>query len=378
MSTKEKQQAAAAAESDDEGLIGSVDFLSADFDPDAALTDPSVVPPLPHVDPLDNVSMCKKLLPNYVAPNARKSESAKLQSEKYKHRALQPKLQAGETWKRFLASIHAKIHKDSPLACLKEAVRSGAPYKVWIRRRATMRSTLTGTIRAFDKHWNLIMADVLEEYAPPSHAPWESRGQASRTTWAGEIAAAAEALEKMDLGEKASPEPATSSLTAILDDDVPEYEETPSPEKRRPGRNPQKGEGGEEGDDAVAAAQPRKGKRREHEAKAQMPCRRRIGQMFVKGNGIVMVAPLNPPRKKAPRQGKGSAKEPMVSDGEEHRAAAAPSDGGQGGEAATTKAETALTNEGNDTDERAGELKANKEEASTDQDDLGTEEGECL
>ena len=77
---------------EDEAVVGSTDFLSADFDPEAALADPNTVslyfqcfrqlilnvqrPPVPDAPVMDNVNMCKKLLPNYEAPTSRKSEAS--------------------------------------------------------------------------------------------------------------------------------------------------------------------------------------------------------------------------------------------------------------------------------------------------------------
>ena len=86
--------------------------------------------------------------------------------EKYKARATLPKVNADAAFAKLNESIQARIKDESPLAWLKGAVSDKVRCTVVLRRRATVRGTMTGQIAAFDKHWNLFMK-ALHRPAPP-------------------------------------------------------------------------------------------------------------------------------------------------------------------------------------------------------------------
>jgi len=51
-----------------------------------------------------------------------------------------------------------------PLGELRQYFASSAKIMVRIRRQHTLRGTCTGTLLAFDKHWNMVLKDVHEDY----------------------------------------------------------------------------------------------------------------------------------------------------------------------------------------------------------------------
>lgn len=51
-----------------------------------------------------------------------------------------------------------------PMSVLRECCETGARVKVWTRGPAAVRGVITGFIAAFDKHWNLALTDVDEQF----------------------------------------------------------------------------------------------------------------------------------------------------------------------------------------------------------------------
>jgi len=220
-------------------------------------------------------------------------QAAKALHEKYKARATLPKLNADAALAKLNESIQHRIKDDCPLAWLKGAVSGKVRCQVILRRRATVRGTLTGFIAAFDKHWNLLMKDVVEVTEVPTRPAWESRARRERVTWAGDIARAGEDDSEgpeqgsQHDGDKEEPaaasastpsqETGTGTLAGLLEDDAPDFEEEPSPVKVRP-----------EEDKVPAAPLRRRGVDRK-----VVPIQRRtrrMQQVFVKGNSIIAVS----------------------------------------------------------------------------------------
>merc|ERR1719166_778175 len=54
--------------------------------------------------------------------------------------------------------------QTGPLAVLRDCARAGTRVKVWTRGPANIRGFLSGFLVAFDKHWNLALTDVDEQF----------------------------------------------------------------------------------------------------------------------------------------------------------------------------------------------------------------------
>jgi len=58
---------------------------------------------------------------------------------------------------------------QGPMSVLQKCVENQTRVKVLTRKLNGVRGTCTGILIAFDKHWNLAMADVDETYSRPRH-----------------------------------------------------------------------------------------------------------------------------------------------------------------------------------------------------------------
>lgn len=55
--------------------------------------------------------------------------------------------------------------RTGPMSVLRDCVETGARVKVWTRGPTSVRGVMTGFIVAFDKHWNLALTDVDEQFS---------------------------------------------------------------------------------------------------------------------------------------------------------------------------------------------------------------------
>jgi len=163
-------------------IVPEVDFFSELFDPLRALHELKELPPsLPKVKPFDNLSRCRFLLPhgdpNYapskpkikVDENIPKYEletkeidkkriliKRELREERKKQEQQQPKLTV-------LGEITSKC-SSGPMSLLKVCMEQKCRVRVAIRRVAEIRGYCTGLLRAYDKHVNLVLSNVEEDY----------------------------------------------------------------------------------------------------------------------------------------------------------------------------------------------------------------------
>ncbi|MCO5569399.1 hypothetical protein L7F22_023111 [Adiantum nelumboides] len=152
---------------------GSLDFFSPDFDPLQALHARDLLPPNPRVRPLDNLSSCRRILPEEVpesiinapakAPRSVESIQAQERAKAHKSVLLQ-KAAERERHVKIFDKI-AEKSKQGPLSLLAECYQCKLRIKVWTRHTHGVRGTLTGSLIAFDKHINLVLRDIDEEYS---------------------------------------------------------------------------------------------------------------------------------------------------------------------------------------------------------------------
>ncbi|KAI5054921.1 hypothetical protein GOP47_0030066 [Adiantum capillus-veneris] len=152
---------------------GSLDFFSPDFDPLKALHARDLLPPNPRVRPLDNLSSCRRILPEEVpesiinapakAPRSVESIQAQERAKAHKSVLLQKAAERERQVKIF--DKIAEKSKHGPLGLLAECYQCKLRIKVWTRHTHGVRGTLIGFLIAFDKHLNLVLRDIDEEYS---------------------------------------------------------------------------------------------------------------------------------------------------------------------------------------------------------------------
>lgn len=172
-----------------------LNFASPDFDPLLALTTEGVVPPVADAPPLDYLAKCRVLLPeehedyhSALPPRTRATASRNVVTSDKKPKArlvdrfttkfrAPPALPVGHSTEFDVAKASAfgrqrlprtktksapKAPVRGPMHLLTSLFERKAKVKVWIRRWKGLRGTCVGYLKAYDKHFNLVLLDVDE------------------------------------------------------------------------------------------------------------------------------------------------------------------------------------------------------------------------
>eukprot|EP00966_Prymnesium_polylepis_P195589 4533777-Prymnesium_polylepis.1 len=175
----------------------SLNLLLPDFDPEEALSVESISLPFPNVPPLDNISQCRRLLPEGAADAIQTERHLKPGS---KH-ANAPKLPATssadavgvetaasssssqpeqKTDKGSLAHQWAHSFDDGPLNLLKRLantrINRGRQVRVVVRRQFGVRSICQGELQLFDRHLNLVLLHATESAVVQPQGPRPAPG----------------------------------------------------------------------------------------------------------------------------------------------------------------------------------------------------------
>eukprot|EP00937_MAST-01D_sp_MAST-1D-sp2_P000885 g885.t1 len=157
----------AAAAAPGHAGLAQLNFSSPLFDPFMALC-MKVVPPCPGMVPLDNVSKARAFLPaghehacktvvmehrDSVTSDKRLKEIAKYKKAPGEDRPMHKALSS-------IAATAAQVY--GPLSLLLTCFTDKRRVCVTIRRVNRVHGTCTGLLRAFDKHMNMVLADVVE------------------------------------------------------------------------------------------------------------------------------------------------------------------------------------------------------------------------
>jgi small nuclear ribonucleoprotein (snRNP)-like protein len=179
----------------------ALDFRSPHFNPLLALNTPGVIPPIPNARPLDNISAFRNLLPqahpdhrdrakrsttpvpakassrrattstvkqeidldssttiNVMASTTVDEKAAAATShEQYTTKAQQDPLQV-------VMALAVGEHAKGPMSLLMRLYKENRRVCIMIRNVNSIRGVCTGLLKAFDKHFNVILTDVTEEY----------------------------------------------------------------------------------------------------------------------------------------------------------------------------------------------------------------------
>ena len=196
-----------AGESSQDVLNG----LSVAFDARAALAAPrsAVTMPFPRALARDNIAACRRLVPpELIKAKAKRGESKRSgkghlataswtetvirRSKNARANAGRRRATAAEREARVaalrahrppMADLIAGTHPPGPLDALVAAYEAGACVRVGIRALSAMRGTWVGTLVAFDKHLNLVLARATESYRLSADAP----GTALRTRYLPQV-----------------------------------------------------------------------------------------------------------------------------------------------------------------------------------------------
>lgn len=169
-----------------------LDFFSPLFDPVLALTLPGVDPPLRDVKKRANLTQCLDLLPathpeyvaagttaankpvsasSVVAAPASVSHASKEAGDVFLMfgKVIPPSIQTRLLPSSSSTASNVPPQMEGPLVVLRKLLLKKCRIRVVIRRAAEVRGTCEGLIRAYDKHMNLILMDVDEQWTRWEH-----------------------------------------------------------------------------------------------------------------------------------------------------------------------------------------------------------------
>ena len=153
-----------------------LDFFSASFDAALALATPGVEPPVKDAPILDTLAKCRVLLPPEMEeslaaapPPVRAAPRPEAVAARERALARQAALASRErallARPPLLPALHAALAASGgPLTLLSTALERRARVRVVTRHSQGVRGVAVGFVRAFDRFFNLVLADVEEHY----------------------------------------------------------------------------------------------------------------------------------------------------------------------------------------------------------------------
>ena len=168
-----------AAGADDPRL----DFFSASFDAALALATPSLPPPRPRVRTLESLALCEALLPPEVdvgggaqgrprrqQPQRRRNEEEVAEQQARRQYAIERGARAHRRAQSAADAVAASFEAiagdaaKGPLRVLAVAAADARRVRVVTRHRKGVRGSMVGRVLLFDRHCNIVMRDVDEEF----------------------------------------------------------------------------------------------------------------------------------------------------------------------------------------------------------------------
>jgi len=151
--------------------------LRAIYDPAFEVSDNAVVQ--------DNVEKCIAVIEGRVrTKKVVKEEERKGEEEVKLERQFRPEQLAQPTRPRRMKKgvLERMKEAEGPLGGLRKLVEQGTKARVWTRGVQGVRGVATGFIVAFDKHWNLAMKDVEEQFTRRRTSKVPALGQGKQET----------------------------------------------------------------------------------------------------------------------------------------------------------------------------------------------------
>ncbi|EGZ16918.1 hypothetical protein PHYSODRAFT_377272, partial [Phytophthora sojae] len=146
-----------------------LDFRSAQFDALKALQAPKKLLNLPVATayPLDNIQKCRHLLPESDASRQTLVTRPKKASPSVAEaKAAVTKKTSAVTATPSLFEQLADTYLEGPFRVLRRCFLERMRVFVVVRRVNSVRGTCSGFLKAFDKHMNLVLLDVTQEFVP--------------------------------------------------------------------------------------------------------------------------------------------------------------------------------------------------------------------
>ncbi len=162
-------------------IAARLDIRSAEFDATAALVEGAVLPL--DVFPLENLARARALLPEWHPDHMRPRSSGGPPSSAASMRAeisTMLREERARTKAAYVCPLDALIatFNAGPLGALRVMCEAKERVRVTTRRVDGVRGTVTGILRAFDRHWNLLLLDAEEEFRIVEYAEVSSDGSA--------------------------------------------------------------------------------------------------------------------------------------------------------------------------------------------------------
>lgn len=194
----------------DAEYVAEIDICSHLFDPQAVFQRGRLIAPEMHSDRLDNLSKVRWRIPQLAPPGSSsstatdESDAASVPNKKEKV-VWKKRTRPEEPYQHIVDAIaedsilEKRAASVGPLQLLLDIMRAKDRARVVIRSRNGIRGTMVGYLLAFDRHFNLVLADVDERYSlDPRLLPQPQLGIAA--------AAAAASTGALEAGEEGSEE----------------------------------------------------------------------------------------------------------------------------------------------------------------------------
>jgi small nuclear ribonucleoprotein (snRNP)-like protein len=142
-----------------------LDVYSAEFDPVKALNANVIPLPCPSEKSLDRLYKYRRLLPKeHPDYNANVSLGKIDVSEKNKKRIEKKRAEMKNNKTESFINIISNSFENGPLSILKRCFLEQRRVKLWIRRLNGIKGTCEGYLEAFDRHFNVVLSDVNEDF----------------------------------------------------------------------------------------------------------------------------------------------------------------------------------------------------------------------
>ena len=153
-------------EVDREGFVSNIlDVYSMEFNPVEALAADVIALPFPEEKSFDRLYKFRRLLPEAHPDFNVKVNLGKIApSEKSKNKREMKKAQKKNTRKESFIDVISNSFKSGPLSIMKRCFMEQRKVKIYIRRLNGIKGTCEGYLEAFDRHFNVVLSDVNEDF----------------------------------------------------------------------------------------------------------------------------------------------------------------------------------------------------------------------